>query len=119
LSLGDFVIRSLMAEAAATVGLDPNRLLFAGCFQILKCRLPECDGTTLVRLEAWYGGLLREIQAEGSEPRRNRINERYRGKSRCGTKRPLHNGRAGGFAADSCVPALRGWRRGACWQLTP
>ena len=46
LSLGHFVIRSLMFEAAATVDLDPDRLSFTGCFQILKCRLPECDGTT-------------------------------------------------------------------------
>ena len=46
LSLGHFVIRSLMFEAAATAGLDPDRLSFTGCFQILKCRLPECDSTT-------------------------------------------------------------------------
>ena len=46
LSLGHFVIRSLMFEAAATVGLDPDRLSFLGCFQILKCRLPECDSST-------------------------------------------------------------------------
>ena len=39
LSLGHFVIRSLMFEAAATVGLDPDRLSFLGCFQILQCRL--------------------------------------------------------------------------------
>ena len=31
LSLGHFVIRSLMFEAAATVGLDPDRLSFTGC----------------------------------------------------------------------------------------
>ena len=49
LSLGHFVIRSLMFEAAATVGLDPDRLSFTGCFQILKCRLPECDGKTPAR----------------------------------------------------------------------
>jgi hypothetical protein len=42
LSLGHFVIRALMVEAAGTVGLDPDRLSFLGCFQILKCRLPEC-----------------------------------------------------------------------------
>ena len=46
LSLGHFVIRSLMFEAAATVGLDPDRLSFTGCFQVLKCRLPECDSKT-------------------------------------------------------------------------
>ena len=49
LSLGHFVIRSLMFEAAATVNLDPDRLSFTGCFQILKCRLPECDGTSPAR----------------------------------------------------------------------
>ena len=41
-SPGHFVIRSLMFAAAGTVGLDPDRLSFLGCFQILKCRLPEC-----------------------------------------------------------------------------
>ena len=40
LSLGHFVIRSLMFEAAATVGLDPDRLSFTGCFQILKMPAP-------------------------------------------------------------------------------
>ena len=37
LSLGHFVIRSLMFEAAATAGLDSDALSFTGCFQILKC----------------------------------------------------------------------------------
>ena len=46
LSLGHFVIRSLMFEAAETAGLDPDRLSFVGCFQVLRCRLPECDSTT-------------------------------------------------------------------------
>jgi hypothetical protein len=75
-SLGHFVIRSLMFEAAATVGLDPDRLSFTGCFQVLKCRLPECDGTTAARFEAWYRGLLWEMQGERTDPRRNRINPR-------------------------------------------
>ena len=76
LSLGHFVIRSLMFEAAATVGLDPDRLSFTGAFQILKCRLPECDAKTLVTFDEWYRGLLWEIQAERTDPRRNRINPR-------------------------------------------
>src|SRR5271166_5878028 len=46
LSLAHFVIRALMFEAAQTVGLDPDRLSFLGCFQILKCRLPECNSST-------------------------------------------------------------------------
>ena len=68
--------RSLMFEAAAMVGLDPDGLSFTGCFQILNCRLPECDGKTAASFEAWYEGLLRELQGERTEPRRNRINPR-------------------------------------------
>ena len=92
LSLGHFVIRSLMVEAAATVGLDPDRLSFTGCFQILKCRLPECDGTTPARYEAWYRGLLWEMQEERTDPRRNRINPRVikQKMSKWKKKRPEH-----------------------------
>jgi hypothetical protein len=92
LSLGHFVIRSLMFEAAATVGLDPDRLSFTGCFQVLKCRLPECDGTTSGRFEAWYRGLLWEMQGERTDLRRNRINPRVikRKMSKWEKKRPEH-----------------------------
>jgi hypothetical protein len=92
LSLGHFVIRSLMFEAAATVNLDPDRLSFTGCFQILKCRLPECDGKTAATLEAWYEGLLWEMQEERTDPRRNRINPRVikRKMSKWKKKRPEH-----------------------------
>ena len=92
LSLGHFVIRSLMFEAAATVNLDPDRLSFTGCFQILKCRLPECDSTTPARFQSWYRGLLWEMQAERTDPRRNRINPRVikRKMSKWKKKRPQH-----------------------------
>jgi len=78
LSLGHFVTRALMVEAAATVDLDPDRLSFLGCFQILKCRLPECNSSTPEGLEQWYGGLLWEMQTERTDDavRRNRINPR-------------------------------------------
>ena len=79
LSLGHFVIRSLMFEAAATVGLDPDRLSFTGL-------LPDpasagCRNATARRpeaFEAWYRGLLWEMQRErtDAEVRRNRINPR-------------------------------------------
>ena len=61
LSLGHFVIQSLMFEAAGTVGLDPDRLSFLGCFQILKCRLPECPRSTPQSFAAWYQALLWEM----------------------------------------------------------
>ncbi len=92
LSLGHFVIRSLMFAAAATVGLDPDRLSFTGCFEILKCRLPECDCTCPARFASWYRGLLWEMQQERTEPRRNRINPRVikRKMSKWKKKRPEH-----------------------------
>ncbi len=92
LSMGHFVIRSLMFEAAATSGLDPDALSFTGCFQILKCRLPECEGKTPATFEAWYRGVLWEMQTERTDPRRNRINPRVikRKMSKWKKKRPEH-----------------------------
>lgn len=92
LSLAHFVIRSLMFEAATAVALDPDRLSFTGCFQILKCRLPECHGTTPKEQEAWYRALLWEMQNERTEPRRNRINPRVikRKMSKWNKKRAEH-----------------------------
>jgi hypothetical protein len=76
LSLAHFVIRSLMFQAAARAGLDTDRLSFSGCFQILTCRLPECDHRTPQSFEAWCNALLDEMSRERIEPRRNRINPR-------------------------------------------
>src|SRR5271170_4810332 len=76
LSLGHFVIRSLMFKAAETVQLDPDRLSFTGCFQILKCRLPECNSSTPQSIEDWHQALLWEMQNERTDDRRNRINPR-------------------------------------------
>jgi hypothetical protein len=92
LSLGHFVIRSLMLEAAATAGLDPDRLSFTGSFQVLRCRLPECDARTPATFGGWYRGLLWEIQEERIEARRNRINPRVikRRVSKWEKKQPEH-----------------------------
>ena len=77
-ALGLFVTRAPMFKAAQTVGLDPDRLSFLGCFQILKCRLPGCNSSTPEAFEQWYRGLLWELQGERTdgEVRRNRINPR-------------------------------------------
>lgn len=92
LSLGHFVIRSLMFEAAATAGLDPDALSFTGCFQILKCRLPECDGNAPPAFDSWYRGVLWEMSRERTEPRRNRVNPRVikRKMSKWKKKRAVH-----------------------------
>ncbi len=78
LSLGHFVVRSVMAEAASTQGLDPDRLSFVGCLQILRCRLPECPAPDSQAFAVWYAVLLWEISCERTDDtvRRNRINPR-------------------------------------------
>lgn len=77
LSLGHFVVRSVMAEAAATKELDPDRLSFVGCLQILRCRLPECPAPDGASFAAWYRSLLEEVSQERTDAvRRNRINPR-------------------------------------------
>ena len=78
--------------ASAPIGLDPDRLSFTGCFQILKCRLSECDTRTPQTFQAWYEGLLWELQQEKIEPRRNRINPRVikQKMSKWKKKRPQH-----------------------------
>jgi hypothetical protein len=92
LSLGHFVIRSLMYKAAETAQVDPDRLSFTGCFQILECRLPECDSSTPQSFEDWYQALLWEMQNERTEERRDRINPRVikRKMSKWPKKRPHH-----------------------------
>jgi hypothetical protein len=92
LALGHFVVRALLTEAAAQAELDPDRLSFTGCLQILRCRLPECDGRTPATLGRWYRALLTEMAAERTDPRRNRINPRVikRKMSKWPKKRPEH-----------------------------
>jgi hypothetical protein len=75
LSIGHYVTRSLMAEAAAHSKQDPDRLSFLGCLQILRTRLAECPADEQERA-TWMGGFLAELTKEQTEPRRNRINPR-------------------------------------------
>src|SRR5947209_326616 len=67
LSLGHFAVRAMMAQAAATEQLDPDRLSFTGCLQILRCRLPECTAQTPEDLQAWYEVLLWEMSQERTD----------------------------------------------------
>jgi Transposase DDE domain len=94
-SLGHFVVRAMMLEAAQRENLDVDRLSFTGCLHILKARLPECDSTNPQRLDQWYQLLLAELAQERIEPRRNRINPRVvkRKISKFAKKRPEHRGR--------------------------
>jgi Insertion element 4 transposase N-terminal/Transposase DDE domain len=76
LSLGHYVTRALMAEAAAGAGLDPDRLSFLSCLRILRLRLGECPGRSAHAFRAWYEELLWEMGQERLPARRNRINPR-------------------------------------------
>ena len=62
LSLGHFVIRSLMFEAAATVGLDPDRLSFLGASRSSSAACRNATARLPRRSSEWYRGLLWEMQ---------------------------------------------------------
>lgn len=95
LSLGHFVVRALMLEAAQREDLDVDQLSFTGCLHILQARLPECDSSTPQRLDHWYELLLAELAQERLDPRRNRVNPRVvkRKMSKFAKKRSEHQGR--------------------------
>jgi len=94
LSLGHFVVRALMHEAASQIQLDSDRLSFTGCLHVLRRCLPECDARTPASLEQWYQALLWEMRDEQIEERRHRINPRVikRKMSKWPKKRPQHRG---------------------------
>jgi len=60
-SLGRFVVRALLPEAATTDDLDVDRVSFTGCQRILQARLPECESSTPVSKERWCRLLLEEV----------------------------------------------------------
>jgi hypothetical protein len=93
LAIGHYVTRDFMAQAAQTQGLDPDRLSFTGCLQILKTRLPECPAEPTQR-RVWLEAFHEELAQERTDPRRNRINPRVvRIKmSKFKKKRPQHRG---------------------------
>lgn len=91
-SLGHFITRAMMLQAAETRKMDVDRLSFKGCFQILKTRLPECDPQTASSFADWFEAVLWEISCETIPVRRNRINPRVikRKMSRWKKCRPQH-----------------------------
>lgn len=95
LSIGHFVVRAMMLQAAQSNGLDVDRLSFKGCFQILKTRLPECAMSNRESLENWFQAVTWEMSYERIPARRNRINPRVikRKMSRWAKCRPEHRKR--------------------------
>jgi hypothetical protein len=76
LSIGHFIVRAMMLEAAHSEQLDVDRLSFKGCFQILKTRLPEYSACSQETFERWCKAVIWEMSCERIPPRRNRINPR-------------------------------------------
>jgi hypothetical protein len=91
LLLAHYVVRKLMAEAAAAKNLDPRRLSFTNTLKILRCRLSECPRSVRA-VRVWYADLVAEIGEEVLEERRDRINPRVikRKMSKWPKKRPKH-----------------------------
>ncbi|NQV23742.1 MAG: IS4 family transposase [Rhodopirellula sp.] len=91
-SLGHFIIRAMMLQAAEPSNIDVDRLSFKGCFQILKTRLPECNPRTESSFADWFDAVLWEMSCETTPVRRNRINPRAikRKMSRWNKARPEH-----------------------------
>jgi hypothetical protein len=91
LLLGHYVIRVLIQEAAASRGIDPQRVSFTGALKVLRCRLPECPAGRRGR-SRWYRDLVAEIAEEVLPERRDRINPRVikRKMSNWKKKRPEH-----------------------------
>jgi Insertion element 4 transposase N-terminal/Transposase DDE domain len=75
LAIAHYATRDLMAGAAAQEGLDPDRLSFVGCLQIVRTRLPECPAEPAAG-RRWQETLRGELGKERTEPRRHRINPR-------------------------------------------
>lgn len=73
--LAHFPVRVLIADAAATQNLDPQRLSFTATVKILRTRLPECPASPR-GARRWYHRLVQEVAEEIIEPRRNRLNPR-------------------------------------------
>jgi Insertion element 4 transposase N-terminal/Transposase DDE domain len=95
LSLGHFVTRALLAEAAATIEVDPDRLSFIGGLRILRLRLTQYvqDGpSSWEGFLRWYEAMLWEMSQEQLPKRANRINPRVvkRKMSKFLRKRPHH-----------------------------
>jgi len=95
LSLGHFVVRVLLLEAAPEDNLEVDRWSFTGCLRLRQARWPECDSSTAMQGEEGYRLWLAEMAQEGIEPRRKRVHRRVvkRKMSQFAKKRPHHRSR--------------------------
>lgn len=89
LFLAHRVLRQVMFDAAATAGLDPDRLSFTDSLRILQCHLHEAPTRSPA---GWYERLTGEVSRQQLRPRRNRWYPRVvkRKMKKWDKKRPHH-----------------------------
>ena len=76
LSIGHYVIRSMMLNAAQDSDISAQNLSFVSCFRIIQNRLSELNSVEPRELANWYECLKQELLSNKLPPRRNRINPR-------------------------------------------
>ena len=89
LLLAHRILRQVMADAASSRRLDPDRLSFTGTLRILQCHLHEAPPRGPA---AWYGRLLAEVSRQQLRARRDRWYPRVvkRKMKKWAKKRPRH-----------------------------
>jgi hypothetical protein len=94
LSLGHYMTRALMVQAAEREDLDPDRLSFLNCLRVLRDRMVEYACKPAGEREDFYEAILEEMSKERTDPRRNRINPRVVKvkMSKFDKKKPEHKG---------------------------
>ena len=92
LLLAHYVVRAVMADAAATAGLPPTRLRFLATLHLIRATLPEAHRTAPGDHPRLYRQLLADAAAHPLPPRRDRSNPRVvkRKMSNFGVKSPTH-----------------------------
>jgi hypothetical protein len=76
LLLAHYLVRAVMAEAAATRELAPTRLSFVRALCIIRETLPDLQRTAVADHPLIYQGLLADLAAATLPPRANRLNPR-------------------------------------------
>jgi hypothetical protein len=90
LFLAHRLLRQVMADAAGTQALDPDRLSFTNSLRILQCHLHEAPSCSVGQ---WYQRLRTEVAQQRLRPRQNRWYPRVvkRKMKKWDKKRPKHH----------------------------
>jgi hypothetical protein len=76
LLIGHYLVRSLMHEAALSVGIDPDRISFVHALRVIGAAISDFEIAAPEMLPRQYARLLSDIVAGRLPVRRNRSNPR-------------------------------------------